>query len=163
MTYLLAKLTIYIFGVGLVVIIMLQGPSVDQGFYLVRYKIIPRIYAITFAMIMSWLVYSVSMAQDVKYFVTGFVWLFYIFALVFVLEVYRKKIWFDQENIYCQELAWQRKRIRFDMIRALKKGNNGFRIIGTDGETIYSSYFMSGASELFDLIQDSKIDKDQNI
>jgi len=155
MLVLISKILIFVITALLFAVVVKQGASDDNGFQVASYKLVPKILAITFMFLMSWVVYSASTAQDVKLFVVCIFWFFYLGAIIFLLEVYINKIWFDSETIHWRYLLRKKGAMKIDEIQSLKKESYGFRITDVDGEKLNLPYLMSGVSELHDVVQAS--------
>lgn len=148
MSILVAKIGIFVVLMLLGILIVLKGPSKDRKWHLVQYSLIPKAFAITLFFLMSISLYSMSLATDVKTFVVAVVWLFFLCSIITLLEVYGKKIWFDQSGVYCQEFYGKRKWMRTDSIVQKKREYGGMKIVDSNNTVIHCSHFMSGSLEL---------------
>jgi len=148
MAILAAKVAIFVVSILLVMLIVLEGPGKDREWYTVRYKLIPKMFAVALFFLMAALLYSMTQATGVKTVVVAIVWLFFIFSIVMLLEVYRKKIWFDSKGVYSQEFYGKRTLLNAELINRKKKNSQGFKILDENNVEISCSFYMSGAHEL---------------
>ncbi len=127
-----------------------DGPKIDRKWVLIYYSATAKIFFLLFFFGCALLLVSALMAENVKPVVYSVLICLVIISTVTLCEVYRRKIWIDEETVYMQSPYFARTTIQLPHIISVTNIwlQSGFRIRSSSGQKIDCSYYMSGSYQL---------------
>ena len=141
--------------IGTVFVFWLITPRkarVDRDWLVIEYGWAARFITLLFFVFASFLFYKSLIKPDAL--AIAIFGALFLFAAIGVCEVFRHKLWLDSEKIFYQ--SPYKRRIILDVanIKECKvvNGGNEYRIVGMHGEKIGFTPLMSGATEVFELV-----------
>jgi hypothetical protein len=154
------KLMAFAAQIFLIWLIVRGGISVDREWMLVRYNSAAKALSFLFLIFCTWLVYSAMMEEGVSKGVYLVLYCLMGLALLNLNEVYRRKIWFDEQTIHYQSPYGKRLSLPFSNIASKRNVwfGSACRVNGFDGQKIDCSYYMAGSDD-FCAIVSSILDK----
>lgn len=140
------------------------GVKFDREWILVKYNIFSKLFAMIFLFFSLALThYAFTYEKDVADFVLIIISSISIISLLFVIEVYRSKAWFDEDKIYVQSAFRRKVIINYQDIVSCKWSKfSDFVITSNNGHKVRLSAYMSGIEEMI-IFLELKISKNKNV
>lgn len=128
-----------------------QGVRIDRSWQLVEYNWVARIFSFVFFMTLAFVSYSALVAEPGPSLTVHIVLLtFTLLGALFILEVHRKKIWFNSDYLHYQSTFGRRLSIPIsDVVSCRISGGEEYEIVCRSGLRISISKYMSGGFQLF--------------